>query len=125
MSLKIFLPSNLKFLRNQRDLTTAQVADFLGKTDSAVSQWENGLYRPKFEFLVKLREMYNVDMESLIFTDLTNPGNSSVDSGSKEDQTATAISISNNTDHKLLVELKKILDRLDDLDDRVKQIEGE
>lgn len=67
---KIFLSSNLKFLRNQKKFTLKQVAKMIGKTDVAILYWENGSREPSVIDLSKLSSLYNIPPADLLFKDL-------------------------------------------------------
>lgn len=67
---KIYLSSNLKYLRNQKGITLKQVAKLIGKSDVAILYWENGSREPNAVDLGKLSNLYNVSPSDLIFKDL-------------------------------------------------------
>lgn len=67
---KIYLSSNLKFLRNQRGITLKEIAKLIGKTDVAILYWENGSREPNVMDLSKLCTIYNISPADLIFKDL-------------------------------------------------------
>lgn len=66
----IFLASNLKFLRKQKNITQKQVADFCNKTDVAILYWENGKREPNAVDLSKLSILFNVSVSDLLLKDL-------------------------------------------------------
>ena len=66
--MEINLGNNIKYLREKRNWTTIQLAEFVGaKSDSSITQWENGNSRPRVATLIKLRELFEVDLETLVF----------------------------------------------------------
>jgi transcriptional regulator with XRE-family HTH domain len=67
---KIYLSTNLKFLRTQKGITLKQVAKLIGKSDVAILYWENGSREPNAVDLGKLSTLYNVSPSDLIFKDL-------------------------------------------------------
>lgn len=67
---KIFLASNLKFLRVRKGLTQKQVADKLNKTDVAILYWENGKREPNAVDLGNLSILFNVSVSDLLLKDL-------------------------------------------------------
>ena len=58
--------SNIRSLREERDLTQEQVADQIGITFQAVSSWERDEYKPDTEKLIKLAELFDVSVSALV-----------------------------------------------------------
>lgn len=56
----------VKQLRKEKHITTVQLAQDIGVTSNAVSQWENDKRRPNFEMMCKLADYFKVDMDYLI-----------------------------------------------------------
>ena len=67
---KIYLSSNIKFLRKQKKITQKQIADFCSKTDGAISFWEAGLREPNAVDLSNLSVLFNVSVSDLLLKDL-------------------------------------------------------
>jgi transcriptional regulator with XRE-family HTH domain len=59
-----FLSEQIKLLRKQAKMTQAQVADALGLSKSAISQFESGVNRPSLETLSKLENLFGRDFTS-------------------------------------------------------------
>lgn len=59
-----FLGEQIKLLRKQSKLTQSQVAEALGLSKSAISQFESGVSRPSFETLEKLGNLLGRDFTS-------------------------------------------------------------
>ena len=57
---------NIKKLREERKLTQEQVAEALGVTFQAVSSWERDEYKPDTEKLIKLAEVFDVSVSSIV-----------------------------------------------------------
>lgn len=62
---------NLLFLRDSRNMTQEQLAMLLGVTRQAVSKWEAGASTPDMDRLVRLCEIFEVDLDELIRGDVT------------------------------------------------------
>ncbi|MCR5671040.1 MAG: helix-turn-helix domain-containing protein [Butyrivibrio sp.] len=57
---------NIKGLREQRGLTQEQVAEALGISFQAVSSWERDEYNPDTDKLVRLAEVFDVSISSIV-----------------------------------------------------------
>lgn len=55
---------NLKKIRLQKELSQKQVADFLQISPQSVSKWEKGEAQPSIEYLPKLAEILNCDINA-------------------------------------------------------------
>ncbi|MCR5278125.1 MAG: helix-turn-helix domain-containing protein [Lachnospiraceae bacterium] len=58
--------SNIKSLREERKLTQEQIAEKLGITYQAVSSWERDEYRPDTDKLIRLADIFEVSVSSII-----------------------------------------------------------
>ena len=57
--------TNIKALREERNLTQEQVAEALGITFQAVSSWERDEYKPDTDNLIKLAELFDVSVSAI------------------------------------------------------------
>ena len=57
---------NISEAREKRSLTQTDVAKYLGVTQGAVSQWENGMAMPRVELLPKLAELLGCTVDELL-----------------------------------------------------------
>lgn len=62
---------NIRKLRNQKDITQEQLAEYLGVTAQAISRWESGNGYPDIETLPALAAYFRVTIEYLMGVDLT------------------------------------------------------
>ena len=62
---------NLLYLRDSRNMTQEHLAMLLGVTRQAVSKWEAGASTPDMDKLVRLCEIFEVDLDELIRGDVT------------------------------------------------------
>lgn len=67
---KTLLPSNIKYLRQNKGITQKKIADFCNKSDVAISYWENGSREPNTSDLAKLSQLFNVPVDELLLKDL-------------------------------------------------------
>lgn len=65
---EVTFPQRLKDLRKAHKMTQAQLADELGITQANISRYEAGEHGPDFETLIKLSEVFNVNLEELVFS---------------------------------------------------------
>lgn len=64
--MKNHLPNNIKALRNLHSLTQEQLAENLGKSRAVLNQYELGNVNPPIEILLKLKQIYNINIDSFI-----------------------------------------------------------
>ena len=56
----------LKELRKRADISQSELGEVLGVTGQTVLNWENGIYEPKIEHLIKLADYFNVTIDYLV-----------------------------------------------------------
>lgn len=62
---------DILFLRDSRNMTQEQLAMLLGVIRQAVSKWEAGAFTSDMDRLVRLCEIFEVDLDELIRGDVT------------------------------------------------------
>lgn len=60
------LPEALKALRFSHDLTQIQLADLLGVSRQAVSQWEAGMSKPSVARLWQIADLFGATLDELV-----------------------------------------------------------
>lgn len=69
--MKYYLEKNLKYLRNKYGIEQTELAKKLNlKSNSTISEWENGKRLPSIEQFNSLSKIFNVPMDALIKEDL-------------------------------------------------------
>lgn len=68
----IYFHKNIKLLRKQRGLTQGDISEALGLTHNSIGRLERGQGFPKVEGLLKMVEIFEVNLHDLVFTDLAN-----------------------------------------------------
>lgn len=63
----IKLPEMIDYFRKQHDLTLEELGEKLGKTKSAMSRWIGGDRSPMVTDLVRLAELFQTDITTLVF----------------------------------------------------------
>ena len=67
---KIFLASNIKYLRTINGKTQEEVGEICNKTNTAVSNWEKGIREPDAVDLSALSNYFNISIDDLMLKDL-------------------------------------------------------
>ena len=57
---------NLQFLRTNAGTTQEQLAEVLGVSRQSVSKWENGSSFPEMETLIRICDLYDTDLDTLL-----------------------------------------------------------
>ncbi|MEI3607533.1 helix-turn-helix domain-containing protein [Pseudogracilibacillus sp. SE30717A] len=65
---------NLKRLRQQHSFTQEKLAEDLGVSRQVVAKWEKGESTPDIHFCIKLAELYDVTIDSLVHYDEQESG---------------------------------------------------
>lgn len=65
-----YFSSNLKHLRNQSGMTQLELANKLGKDYSTIGKWELGQRNPIMEDMLKLSDIFNINIQDLAEKDL-------------------------------------------------------
>ena len=66
ISMDIKLAGNLKRMRKERSLTQEALAEALGVTAGAVYKWEAGLSTPELEMLVRIADLFDTSVDTLL-----------------------------------------------------------
>ncbi|MBQ7697597.1 MAG: helix-turn-helix transcriptional regulator [Paludibacteraceae bacterium] len=69
MKRMIVVADRIKYLREQKGLTQADLARQLGITRSSVNAWEMGISVPSTQYVVELANMFNVSTDYLLCVD--------------------------------------------------------
>ena len=65
------IADKIKILREQQELTQAQLAKQLGITRSSVNAWEMGISVPSTQYIVELANIFRVSTDYLLGVDTT------------------------------------------------------
>ena len=58
--------NNLKYLREQQQVTQIYVAEKIGVTQQAIAKWENGESMPRAEKLIQLAKLFDCTVDELL-----------------------------------------------------------
>lgn len=67
---KIFLSSNIKFLRTYYKKTQSDLAKICNKKNTAISNWESGTREPNSIDLARLANFFNISIDDFLLKDL-------------------------------------------------------
>lgn len=70
----MYLKNNIKYLRQSKGLSQEQIAERIGKTKSNLSSYENGRSVPPLDVLLKLCDLFQVNLDDLVNKDLSKEG---------------------------------------------------
>lgn len=65
------LGTNIRYLRQQKNMTQDQLADFLGVSYQAVSKWETDANSPDISLLPKIAKFFEVSLDTLFSENIT------------------------------------------------------
>ena len=65
LSMKIFA-ERLRELRQEKGLSMKQLANAIGTTDAAISNWENEINEPKISYLREIAQYFEVSTDYLL-----------------------------------------------------------
>lgn len=57
---------NLKHIRQEKGLTQEQLGKIMNKDYSTIGKWENGSRSPSMEDVIKLSDIFNINIKDLI-----------------------------------------------------------
>jgi len=92
-----FFSKNFYLLRKQSGKTQAQTGVELGKGQTTIGNWENDFSQPNLDELVEISNLFGVDCETLLKTNLENVQLSNPMLGEKKKAKSTPKSTPNST----------------------------
>jgi transcriptional regulator with XRE-family HTH domain len=111
--MQILFNLNINHLRKKKGLSQSDLANVFGVTNSLISLLESGRSLPSFQLLVSISEYFNINLNDLVYTDL-----------STEDLSNNKVSLSSGG-NKNEYDLNKIAMRLESmltqLEERIKK----
>ena len=66
-----YLNQNVKYLRKSRKMTQPELAEMLNISTSSLNNFEGGQKNTSLEVLDKLRNIFNISLDNLIYKDLS------------------------------------------------------
>lgn len=67
---KLYLSTNIKYLRTINKKTQEELANVCGKKNTAVSNWEKGIRQPDAIDLAVISNFFNISIDDLMLKDL-------------------------------------------------------
>ena len=74
-----YLSTNIKFLRQQNNMSQSDLANVIGKTRTLITAWEADEREITISDIIKLSTYFNISMDSLVNKDLRLIENNNVD----------------------------------------------
>lgn len=109
--MQIYFGKNIRLLRQNKNLNQTQLGDMFEVKNTTVGGWENGKSFPEFRVLVEMREYFGVDLERLIFSDL-----SAITMPTAEEPTGKYEKVPDNLEvERLRSELERVTEQLERL----------
>ena len=65
-----FLGKNIRYLRKQSSVTQSELASVIGKGQTTIGNWENGISEPSLEELLVLSNYFDISLDLLVKLDL-------------------------------------------------------
>lgn len=69
----MFLAENIKYLREQAEMTQRDLAEKVELSPSAIGMWESGTREPELSKIIKLAELFEVALDELVLQELKPP----------------------------------------------------
>lgn len=112
--MEIYFGKNIRFLRNKQNMTQEDLGKVFSVKNTTVGGWEKGNSYPEFKILVEMRVYFGVDLERLLFSDLS-------------DIMTTIVEESPNKYHPQQpeVEIRATLEKVKDLEAEMSRLRGE
>ncbi len=66
-----FLGKNIRYLRKQSSVTQSELASVIGKGQTTIGNWENGISEPSLEELLILTNYFDISLDLLVKIDLS------------------------------------------------------
>jgi len=70
--MNLLFGKNLRFLRKEKGLNQAEIAEIVEKGDGTISNWEKGLAEPSFSEIGEISKYFGISMSDILFVDLSN-----------------------------------------------------
>jgi transcriptional regulator with XRE-family HTH domain len=66
-----FLGKNIRHIRRQSSVTQSELASVIGKGQTTIGNWENGISEPSLEELLILSNYFDISLDLLVKVDLS------------------------------------------------------
>lgn len=70
-----YLGKNIRYLRKQSSKTQSEIASLIGKGQTTIGNWENGISEPNLDELLILSNFFDIPLDTLIKIDLAEANN--------------------------------------------------
>lgn len=69
----MFLAENIRYLREQAEMTQKDLAEKVELSPSAIGMWEAGTREPELSKIIKMAELFEVTLDELVLRELKPP----------------------------------------------------
>lgn len=69
----MFLAENIRYLREQAEMTQKDLAEKVELSPSAIGMWEAGTREPELSKIIKMAELFEVTLDELVLQELKPP----------------------------------------------------
>ena len=84
----MYLHLNIKHLRRSKGMSQIELGEYLEVGSNMISNYEKGKSSPRLEGFLKMAELFEVNLDDFVYTDLTQGGaTKSVERSKTEEQT--------------------------------------
>lgn len=79
---KLLFSKNLRFLRKKHGINQQTMADYVGKGQTTIGNWENGNTEPSLQEILQISSYFKLSVDDILYTDLEqeSQGDTSVES---------------------------------------------
>ena len=109
-----YLADNIRYLRKQLGLSQEKLADLLGLNRGNIASYEKGIAEPRIENLIKMMQIFKVEVKDLVEKDLTGIAKLNNEISSLKENTKYSENLVKREKERLL---KKLVNR----DERIQQ----
>lgn len=102
----MYLSDNLKYLRKQKEISADELAKIINKSRMTIFDYESGRSSPPVSILLILCKFYDIDLNSLVLSNLQNEQINKFNEVKKE------VNYDNINVREELVEMKKLINSL-------------
>lgn len=113
-----YFSKNLKYIREQRNLSQNKLAELIGVNQTTIARWEDDNRTPNLDNAIDVSNILNIPIADLVGRDLSNPDNTippKYDDGKRILREKGLMDENDNINEESLDKLLKIADMVEGL----------